>query len=75
MHKVADKYDCNKYIKYQHTIKSAIWNEEKAKWEIEVENADRIVFKDEVDVFVNASGVLKLVFALLSPYEWRLGTC
>lgn len=60
MHSVADKYDCNKYIKYQHTIKSAVWNEEKAKWKIEVEH-NGTVFTDEVDVFINAGGVLKLV--------------
>lgn len=61
MHSVADKYDCNKYIKYQHTIKSAVWNEDKAKWEIQVQKVDGTVFKDEVDVFINAGGVLKLV--------------
>jgi cation diffusion facilitator CzcD-associated flavoprotein CzcO len=61
MHGVADKYDCNKYIKYQHTIKSAIWNEDTAKWEIQVKRADGSMLDDEVDVFINAGGVLKLV--------------
>ncbi|KAJ5805148.1 hypothetical protein N7474_011035 [Penicillium riverlandense] len=61
MHGVADKYDCNKYIKYQHTIKSAIWNEDTAKWEIQVKRADGSVLDDEVDVFINAGGVLKLL--------------
>ncbi|KAJ5604597.1 hypothetical protein N7510_009751 [Penicillium lagena] len=58
MHSVADKYDCNKYIKYQHTIKSAIWNEDTAKWEIQVKRADGSMLDDEVDVFINAGGVL-----------------
>jgi hypothetical protein len=63
MHGIAKKYDCNKYIKYQHTIKSAIWNESKGKWNIKVETADGKFVTDEVDVFVNAGGVLKLVIS------------
>ncbi|KAL2826251.1 hypothetical protein BDW59DRAFT_179602 [Aspergillus cavernicola] len=57
MHSVADKYDCNQYIKYRHTIQSAIWNDEKGKWGLQVESDGR-VFNDEVDVFINAGGVL-----------------
>jgi len=68
MRSVADKYDCNKYIKYQHTIKSAVWNEDKAKWRIEVEKNDGIVFNDEVDVFINAGGVLRFVYS--TPTSW-----
>ncbi|KAL3455430.1 hypothetical protein BJX64DRAFT_297637 [Aspergillus heterothallicus] len=57
MHDVADRYGCKQYIRYRHAIKSAVWNEEKAKWALEVEN-DGGRFQDEVDVFVNAGGVL-----------------
>ncbi|KAJ5661372.1 uncharacterized protein N7484_000744 [Penicillium longicatenatum] len=63
MHGVADKYDCNKFIKYRHSIKAAVWNEDKAKWEIQVENGDGVVFQDDVDVFINAGGVL-------NKWEW-----
>lgn len=59
MHDVADKFDCNKYIKYRHSIKAAVWNEDKSKWEIQVQNGDGVVFQDDVDVFINAGGVLK----------------
>lgn len=59
MHDVADKYDCNQYIKYRHTIKSAIWNEDEAKWDITIQGADGSTFLDKVDVFINAGGVLK----------------
>lgn len=59
MHDVADKFDCKKYIKLQHSIQGARWNESKAKWELEVKNAEGNVFSDKVDVFINASGVLK----------------
>lgn len=59
MHQVADKYDCNKYIKYEHSIKSAIWNESDAKWAIKVQKEDGSIVEDNVDVFINAGGVLK----------------
>ncbi len=61
MHGVADRYDCKKYIRYQHTIKSAIWNEDRAKWELKVEKDYGCILEDEVDVFINAGGVLKYV--------------
>jgi cation diffusion facilitator CzcD-associated flavoprotein CzcO len=56
---VAAKYEVEQYIRYQHSIIGATWNEEKGKWEIQVERPDKSVFTDECDVFVNASGVLK----------------
>lgn len=59
MHSVADKYDCNRFIKYQHAIKSAMWNEVKGKWELRVQRGDGKIVDDEVDVFVNAGGILK----------------
>ncbi|KAL3481293.1 hypothetical protein BJX99DRAFT_271239 [Aspergillus californicus] len=58
MHNVADQYDCHQYIKYRHTIKSAVWNEAKAKWGLQVETGDGTIIEDEVDVFINAGGVL-----------------
>lgn len=61
MHDVATKYDCEKYIKYRHAVKSAVWNESKGKWAVQVQNGDGVTIDDEVDVFVNAGGVLKYV--------------
>ncbi|KAL2067206.1 hypothetical protein VTL71DRAFT_1630 [Oculimacula yallundae] len=58
MHSVADKYDCNRFIKYKHSVKSAIWNESKGKWAIQVQNGEGATINDEVDVFINAGGVL-----------------
>ncbi|OAL46300.1 FAD/NAD(P)-binding domain-containing protein [Pyrenochaeta sp. DS3sAY3a] len=58
MHDVANKYDCNRYIKYKHSVKSAVWNEAKGKWEVDVQNGDGAIVHDEVDVFINAGGVL-----------------
>lgn len=59
MHKVAKEFDCYKYIKYQHTIKSAIWKEEESKWDIEVRTPNGTILQDKADVFINAGGVLK----------------
>ena len=59
MHDVAEKFDCSKYIKLQHSIQAAKWNETKAKWELEVKDGQGNVFSDDVDVFINAGGVLK----------------
>ncbi|KAL2853502.1 hypothetical protein BJX68DRAFT_264970 [Aspergillus pseudodeflectus] len=57
MHNVADKYECKQYIRFRHTIRSAVWEEDKGKWVLEVENSEGRL-RDEVDVFVNAGGVL-----------------
>ncbi|KAJ9608099.1 hypothetical protein H2200_007087 [Cladophialophora chaetospira] len=58
MHEVADKYDCKRYIKLQHSIQEAAWNDESAKWRLSVEDAGGHTFIDHVDVFINAGGVL-----------------
>jgi cation diffusion facilitator CzcD-associated flavoprotein CzcO len=65
MKDVAKKYEVAKYIKLQHLVESAIWDEEKGKWEIQVRN-DSTLFRDECDVFINASGVLKYIFYFYS---------
>lgn len=59
MHEVVDKYDCRKYVKLQHSITRATWSDSEAKWALEVKEADGHEFVDEVDVFINAGGVLK----------------
>ncbi|SPO06777.1 related to monooxigenase [Cephalotrichum gorgonifer] len=58
MHDVADKFDCKKYIKLQHSVQGARWNETKAKWELEVKDGQGNIISDEVDIFINAGGVL-----------------
>jgi cation diffusion facilitator CzcD-associated flavoprotein CzcO len=59
MHDVADQYGCNEYIKYNHSIKHAAWDESKGKWDIEVQDGNQKLIHEEADVFVNAGGVLK----------------
>uniref|UniRef100_A0A8H7KCV7 FAD/NAD(P)-binding domain-containing protein n=1 Tax=Bionectria ochroleuca TaxID=29856 RepID=A0A8H7KCV7_BIOOC len=59
MHDVAKQYDCEKYVKYNHSIRSAAWVEDISKWQLTVEKtAKRLTFVDEVDIFINAGGVL-----------------
>lgn len=56
--KTAKKYDVEKYIRFQHSIQQARWDEDKGKWRLTVQAGEQ-VFEDKCDVFVNAGGVLK----------------
>jgi len=57
--RTSSKYNADRYMKFGHEIKSAIWNESEAKWSLKVQNSNGHVFEDECDVFINAGGVLK----------------
>lgn len=58
---VAEKYDLNKYVRLNHRIVSAIWNEDDQLWHFKVQRNDNPddVFEDKANIFINASGVLK----------------
>lgn len=62
MHNVSKKHDCERFIKYKHTINGASWDEKRGKWNIQVKNGEGGVIWDEADVFINAGGVLKYVY-------------
>lgn len=62
MKSVAAKYNCEKYINYNHTVRSAVWQEHSGKWCLTV-IADGKEFVDVCDVLINAAGVL-------SKWEW-----
>ncbi|KAJ3549988.1 hypothetical protein NM208_g224 [Fusarium decemcellulare] len=56
---VAEKYDLNKYIRLNHRVVGAIWNEDSQKWRVTImKEGSEDVIEDEADIFVNASGVL-----------------
>ena len=59
MEDVAKRYEVERYIRLRHSVESAVWNEMKGKWELQVRYGNGVVHKDECDVFINASGVLK----------------
>ncbi|KAK7208013.1 hypothetical protein BZA70DRAFT_272723 [Myxozyma melibiosi] len=58
MNRTTKKYNLDKHVAFESRITSAHWSDEKAKWLIEVEKADRTIIKDEADVFVDCSGLL-----------------
>ncbi|KAF6833534.1 flavin-binding monooxygenase [Colletotrichum musicola] len=55
---VAEKYDLNKYIRLNHTVTGAFWDEDEQMWTVRVQRQDGTEFEDKAHVFVNASGVL-----------------
>ena len=67
---VADKYDLNKYIRLEHKVVGAFWDETMQMWTIRIQKGDdpSTVFEDKAHVFVNASGVLKYVEAFLRAH-------
>ncbi|TIA64505.1 steroid monooxygenase [Aureobasidium pullulans] len=57
--KVADDYDLRKYIRLNHRIVGATWNEDTRDWLVQVEDlTTEHVFQDDCNVLINASGVL-----------------
>lgn len=56
---VARKFDLEKYVKFNTTVESATWNEEKGQWMLSLIDADGKPFEDHCEVLVNGSGVLK----------------
>ncbi|KAJ4297762.1 hypothetical protein N0V90_005657 [Kalmusia sp. IMI 367209] len=53
---IAVKYRADRVIKCNHVIKSAEWNEERAKWVITVESPQG-TFVDQADFLITATGV------------------
>ena len=57
---IADKYDLRKYIKLQHEVVHAQWNEETGKWTVKVKNlVNGTDFEDSGEILINASGIFK----------------
>lgn len=58
---VAKRYDLNKYVRLEHTVVSAVWNEEEQMWHVKIQKGDNPneIIEDKANIFVNASGVLK----------------
>ena len=57
---VATKYELYRYIKLQHKVVEAIWDEESCRWNIKVEDlANGVISNDWCDFLINGSGILK----------------
>jgi cation diffusion facilitator CzcD-associated flavoprotein CzcO len=62
MHRCADKWGIHKFVQCNRQVESAVWDDDRSKWVLEVRNtlsdADDNVSLDECDVLINGSGVL-----------------
>ncbi|GCB21620.1 putative sterigmatocystin biosynthesis monooxygenase stcW [Aspergillus awamori] len=57
--KVADKYGCEKCIKFKQQVVEAVWNEKDGKWQLKVKDLDSdSVYSDQCDVLISATGFL-----------------
>lgn len=52
------KYGLKERIVFNTRLLKAEWNEDSAKWKLQLEQAGR-VFDDETDVLINGSGCLR----------------
>lgn len=57
---LAEKYGISEFVRLNHEITSAVWNDEKGKWVIEiVDSINKNIIQDEADIFINGAGFLK----------------
>jgi cation diffusion facilitator CzcD-associated flavoprotein CzcO len=48
------------FVRLNHRVKAAVWNDSAGVWEVEVEDsASGSVFTDRAEVLINAAGFLK----------------
>ncbi|KAJ7796872.1 FAD/NAD-P-binding domain-containing protein [Mycena olivaceomarginata] len=55
---LVDKFKLLEYIKLNHEVLKAEWDDDAKKWRIQVRDPDGTEFEDDCDVFLNAGGVL-----------------
>lgn len=58
--RTATKYGLDKDVKFNSKVIDSVWDEKTKKWKIKIER-DGAIVKDEADVLVNGSGILKSV--------------
>lgn len=61
--RTAEKYDLDKHVQLNTTIRETIWDEGSAKWKIKLEQTGELK-EDEADFPINASGFLKYALPL-----------
>ncbi|KAH9213911.1 hypothetical protein DL95DRAFT_409861 [Leptodontidium sp. 2 PMI_412] len=55
----AQAYGVFERLKLSHRVTQALWNDDRGKWELEIEDvANNRIFTDEAEVLINASGYL-----------------
>ena len=55
---MAKKYGADRFIKLEHRVVGAAWNQEEGKWHVQVERPDGTTFEDTSDLIVSARGNL-----------------
>ncbi|GLA21575.1 hypothetical protein AnigIFM62618_011244 [Aspergillus niger] len=57
---IADNYGLRKYIRLDHRVVGASWDEDSEQWHVKIQRGDNPanVFEDRCHILVNASGVL-----------------
>lgn len=55
----ADKNELHKYIRLQHQVVGANWDDEKGRWDVAVTDlVSGNIINDQCDILINASGIL-----------------
>ncbi|KAJ4991813.1 steroid monooxygenase [Stagonosporopsis vannaccii] len=66
----AQAYGVFEYLKLRHQVHEAVWNKEKGKWILSVENlTTKQVIVDEAEVLINAGGFLKFVLQHIFRFQ------
>jgi len=60
---IAAKYDLEKYIKYNHRVSKAEWNNIQGHWEVQATDTNGTVINDSCHILVSAPG-------LLNSWKW-----
>lgn len=57
---VVDRFNLRKYMKLNHEVTAASWDENKGVWEVTVKDLQSgVTFTDTAEVLINNAGVLK----------------
>jgi cation diffusion facilitator CzcD-associated flavoprotein CzcO len=56
----AEKYGVSEFVRLNHRVTSAIWDDGKGKWIIDIKDLiSDATTKDEADILINGAGFLK----------------
>ncbi|KAJ9614291.1 hypothetical protein H2200_002427 [Cladophialophora chaetospira] len=55
---IATRFGLEKYIKFQTTVESATWHEDRGQYEVKVRGVDGSQFEDWCDILISGSGIL-----------------
>lgn len=58
MKKMAQKWDLERDVKYDHKVTGAHWQHSRGQWRVQVEY-DGVTFEDYADILISAQGFLK----------------